>query len=47
LAIQRAVRALVIAVVLPFAQLFVKQLHVVTDPVPVEERVELLVVDAV
>ena len=39
--------AMVIVVVLPFAQLLVEQMDVVADAVLVEELVELLIIDAV
>jgi len=46
LAVQGPVPAVVIVVVLPFPQLVVEQMDVVADAVPVQELVELLVIDA-
>ena len=40
-------RAVVIVVVLPLAQLLVEQVNVIADAVLVQELVKLLVVDAV
>ena len=37
---------MVVVVVLPFAQLVVEQVDIVADAVPVEQLIELLVVDA-
>jgi hypothetical protein len=45
LASKPSVRAIVIVVVLPLAQLFVEQMDVVGDAVLVEELIKLLVVD--
>ena len=47
LAVQPPVRTMVIVVVLPLAELLVKQVDVVGDPVLVEELIELLVIDPV
>jgi hypothetical protein len=41
------VRPVVVVVVLPLSQLGVKQVDIVGDAVPVEQLVELLVVDPV
>jgi hypothetical protein len=38
---------MIVVVVLPLAKLFVEQMDIVADVVPIEELIELLVVDAV
>ena len=43
--VERSVRSMVIVIVLPFPQLGVEQVYVVADAIPIQQLVELLVVD--
>ncbi len=45
MSIERPVRAMVIVVVLPLAQLLVEQVDVVRDAILVQQLIELLVID--